>query len=102
MNTIQMNAYGKVNLGLDVVRKREDGYHEVRMVMQTVQLYDKISIEERKQEGIRIETNLSYLPVNESNIAYRAARMLMEEFHVPGGLSIKIEKHIPVAAGMAG
>ena len=102
MNTIQMNAYGKVNLGLDVVRKREDGYHEVRMVMQTVQLYDKISIEERKQEGIRIETNLSYLPVNESNIAYRAARMMMEEFHVPGGLSIKIEKHIPVAAGMAG
>lgn len=102
MNTIQMKAYGKVNLGLDVLRRREDGYHEVRMIMQTVQLYDKITIEERHQEGIELETNLPFLPVNENNIAYRAARMLMEEFHIPGGLSIKIEKHIPVAAGMAG
>lgn len=102
MNTIHMKAYGKVNLGLDVLRRREDGYHEVRMIMQTVQLYDKITIEERHQEGIELETNLPFLPVNENNIAYRAARMLMEEFHIPGGLSIKIEKHIPVAAGMAG
>lgn len=102
MNTIQMKAYGKVNLGLDVLRRREDGYHEVRMIMQTVQLYDKITMEERHREGIELETNLPFLPVNENNIAYRAARMLMEEFHIPGGLNIKIEKHIPVAAGMAG
>ena len=102
MNTIQMKAYGKVNLGLDVVRRRKDGYHEVRMIMQTVQLYDKIMMEERRQKGITLETNLSFLPVNENNIAYKAARMLMEEFHISGGLNIKIEKHIPVAAGMAG
>ena len=102
MNTIQMKAYGKVNLGLDVVRRRKDGYHEVRMIMQTVQLYDKILMEERRQKGITLETNLSFLPVNENNIAYKAARMLMEEFHISGGLNIKIEKHIPVAAGMAG
>ena len=102
MNTIQMKAYGKVNLGLDVVRRRKDGYHEVRMIMQTVQLYDKIMMEERRQTGITLETNLSFLPVNENNIAYKAARMLMEEFHISGGLNIKIEKHIPVAAGMAG
>lgn len=102
MNTIQMKAYGKVNLGLDVIRRRKDGYHEVRMIMQTVQLYDKITMEERRQKGITLETNLSFLPVNENNIAYKAARMLMEEFHIPGGLNIKIEKHIPVAAGMAG
>ena len=102
MNTIQMKAYGKVNLGLDVIRRRKDGYHEVRMIMQTVQLYDKITMEERRQKGITLETNLSFLPVKENNIAYKAARMLMEEFHISGGLNIKIEKHIPVAAGMAG
>ena len=102
MNTIQMKAFGKVNLGLDVIRRRGDGYHEVRMIMQTIQLYDKITIDKARQEGIMLETNLVFLPVNENNIAYKAARMLMEEFHIPGGLSIKIEKHIPVAAGMAG
>ena len=102
MNTIQMKAFGKVNLGLDVVRRREDGYHEVRMVMQTVQLFDRIMLEKKEQPGITLETNLSFLPVNEQNIAYRAAKLLMDEFHIPGGLHIKIEKHIPVAAGMAG
>ena len=102
MNTIQMKAFGKVNLGLDVIRRRGDCYHEVRMIMQTIQLYDKITIDKARQEGIMLETNLAFLPVNENNIAYKAARMLMEEFHIPGGLSIKIEKHIPVAAGMAG
>ena len=82
--------------------RREDGYHEVRMIMQTIQLFDRISIEKKPQEGIWLETNLPFLPVNENNIAYKAARMLMEEFHISGGLHIKIEKHIPVAAGMAG
>ena len=91
MNTIQMKAFGKVNLGLDVIRRRGDGYHEVRMIMQTIQLYDKITIDKARQEGIMLETNLAFLPVNENNIAYKAARMLMEEFHIPGGLSIKIE-----------
>lgn len=102
MDTIQMKAFGKVNLGLDVLRRREDGYHEVRMIMQTIQLFDRISIEKKPQEGIWLETDLPFLPVNENNIAYKAARMLMEEFHISGGLHIKIEKHIPVAAGMAG
>ncbi|MEE1242570.1 MAG: 4-(cytidine 5'-diphospho)-2-C-methyl-D-erythritol kinase, partial [Frisingicoccus sp.] len=80
MNTIQMKAFGKVNLGLDVVRRREDGYHEVRMVMQTVQLFDRIMLEKKEQPGITLETNLSFLPVNDQNIAYRAAKLLMDEF----------------------
>lgn len=101
MNRIQMKALAKVNLGLDVIRRREDGYHEVKMIMQTVRLYDRIMLE-KTQKGISMETNLSFLPVNEQNIAYRAAKMLMEEFHIQGGLHIKIDKHIPVAAGMAG
>lgn len=101
MNRIQMKALAKVNLGLDVIRRREDGYHEVKMIMQTVRLYDRIILE-KTQQGIFMETNLSFLPVNEQNIAYRAAKMLMDEFHIQGGLHIKIDKHIPVAAGMAG
>lgn len=102
MNRIQIKALGKVNLGLDVVRKREDGYHEVRMIMQTVQLFDKVTIEKRKQNNITMKTNLPFLPVNENNIGWKAARMLMDEFNIESGLHIDIEKHIPVAAGMAG
>jgi 4-diphosphocytidyl-2-C-methyl-D-erythritol kinase len=72
------------------------------MIMQTVQLYDKIAVELAKKPGINLETNLSFLPVNSNNIAYKAAQMLVDEFDIPEGLNIRIEKHIPVAAGMAG
>ena len=102
MYTIQMKALAKVNLGLDVIRRREDGYHEVKMIMQTLDLFDHVTLEKRDEAGITLETNLSFLPVDEQNIAYRAAKMLMDEFQIPGGLHIKIEKNIPVAAGMAG
>lgn len=102
MDTIQMKALAKVNLGLDVIRRREDGYHEVKMIMQTLDLFDHVTLEKRDEAGITLETNLSFLPVDEQNIAYRAAKMLMDEFQIPGGLHIKIEKNIPVAAGMAG
>ena len=102
MDTIQMKALAKVNLGLDVIRRREDGYHEVKMIMQTLQLYDRVTLEKRDACGITLETNLPFLPVNDQNIAYRAAKMLMDEFQIESGLHIKIDKHIPVAAGMAG
>ena len=97
-----LKAYGKVNLGLDVVRRREDGYHEVRMIMQTVGIYDRIDLMRRDQPGIGIETNLYYLPDNENNLAYKAARLLMDEFDIKEGVNIRIKKFIPVAAGMAG
>ncbi len=104
---IRVRAHGKINLGLDVVRKREDGYHEVRMIMQQVGLYDGIEILRmgRTSDGerkITIETNLRYLPVNENNLAYKAADLLMEEFGIKDQIHIKIRKLIPVAAGMAG
>lgn len=102
MDTIQMKAFAKVNLGLDVIRRREDGYHEVRMIMQTVQLYDRVRVERCQASGIFLETNLKFLPVNAQNIAYKAAKLLMDEFSIEGGVRIKLEKHIPVAAGMAG
>ena len=102
MKEIRMKALAKINLGLDVVRKREDGYHEVRMIMQTVKLYDQIDIHKMDKPGIRLKTNLQYLPVDENNLAYRAARLLIEEFGIPKGVSIRLRKVIPIAAGMAG
>lgn len=102
MEKIELKALGKINLGLDILGRRPNGYHDVRMVMQTVYLYDKVTLEKKESPGIEIVTNLSFLPVNENNIAYKAAQMLMEEFHLPGGVKIELEKHIPVAAGMAG
>lgn len=101
VNSIWLKAMAKINLGLDVVRKREDGYHELRMVMQMVNLYDKVKLD-KTQAGITVETNLSFLPVNENNIVYKAAKLLMDEFEIKGGIHISLEKHIPVAAGMAG
>ena len=96
---LDLKAYAKINLGLDVVRKREDGYHEVRMIMQTVNLYDRITMERVQEAGIRTETNLSYVPDGEGNLAYRAAKLLMEEYGLTDGVNIKIRKFIPVAAG---
>lgn len=102
MNTIILNAFAKINLGLDVVRKREDNYHEVRMIMQTIRLYDKITIQTIKQDEIQLETNLSFLPTNENNLVYKAAKLLKELYHIKTGVHITLEKHIPVAAGLAG
>lgn len=107
MNYERIRAHGKINLGLDVLRKREDGYHEVRMIMQSVGLYDNIEIvnlgpSATGKAEIDIETNLRYLPNNENNLAYKAALLLMEEFYITAHISIKIRKMIPVAAGMAG
>lgn len=102
MKEIRLKARAKINLGLDVVRKREDGYHEVRMIMQTINLYDKIVLRKQEEAGIRVRTNLSYLPANEDNLVYKAARLLMDEFAVEEGVSIDLNKYIPVAAGMAG
>ena len=101
-NDISLKALAKINLGLDVVRRREDGYHEVRMTMQTIQLYDRLDIKRTQEPGIQIQTNLSFLPVNENNLIYKAAKLLMDEFSITDGVSVKLDKRIPVAAGMAG
>lgn len=102
MRQIDLKALAKINLGLDVLGKRENGYHDVRMVMQSIYLYDNIKIERTEEQGIRLASNLFYLPGDSGNIAYKAAQMLMDEFSLPGGVRITLEKHIPVAAGMAG
>lgn len=99
---MRLRALAKINLGLDVLRRREDGYHELRMIMQTINMYDQLDMEISEEPGIKITTNLPYVPVNESNLVYKAANMLMEEFQIKEGLTVDLQKMIPVAAGMAG
>ena len=102
MDRIELKALGKINLGLDVLGRRENGYHDVRMVMQTLYLYDNVTLIKKEEPGIEIESNLYFLPKDSGNIAWKAANLLMEEFNIPGGIKIILNKYIPVAAGMAG
>ena len=101
MDRITLKARAKVNIGLDILGQREDGYHLVKMVMQTISLHDEVMIRKQKNPGILIKSNLYYLPSNENNIVYKAADMLKEEFGITEGLRFDIKKNIPVAAGMA-
>lgn len=102
MDNISLKALAKINLGLDVVRRRDDGYHEVRMIMQTINLFDRLEIKKIKESAIKIHTNLFFLPVNENNLVYKAAKLLIDEFGIQEGVSVWLTKKIPVAAGMAG
>lgn len=102
MDEISLKALAKINIGLDVLGRREDGYHDVRMVMQTIHLYDRVEIKKTRSPQIRVETNLYYLPVNEDNLVYRAAKLMKDEFHIKEGVRIVLQKFIPVAAGLAG
>ncbi len=96
------NANAKINLGLDVLRRREDGYHEVKMIMQMVDLYDTLTFESREDDEIHIATNSGKLPCDESNLIYKAAMVLFKEVGKKIGVNIYLEKRIPIAAGMAG
>ena len=102
MNQIELKALAKINLGLDVLGRRENGYHDVRMVMQSIYLYDEVKIAKKKEPGITLTTNLKFLPTGDGNIAYKAAQLLMDEFDLKEGVQITLNKHIPVAAGLAG
>lgn len=102
MDSIRLKARAKINLGLDVLGKRPDGYHEVRMVMQTIGIYDRMILTKIPEDDIRITSNLSFLPINENNLIYRAIRLLKDEYGFSGGVDVDLNKFIPVAAGMAG
>ncbi len=101
-DTLQLKAYGKINLGLDVLGKRQDGYHEVKMIMQTVKLFDKLTFRLLQEDTVRITTNLGFLPVNENNLVYKAVQLLKDTYGIKQGMEIHLFKCIPVAAGMAG
>lgn len=94
-------AHAKINISLDVVGKREDGYHLLRMIMQSIELYDEIEIFKIK-EGIEITCNKSFIPTDERNLAYKAAKLFLDKYNIKCGVSINILKNIPVAAGLAG
>lgn len=102
MDRITLKARAKVNIGLDITGVLENGYHLVDMIMQTLQLHDEVTIRKKRETGIEIRSNLRYLPVNENNIVYQAAKMMVDEFQIQDGLRFDIKKEIPVTAGMAG
>ena len=99
-------AYAKLNLSLDVTGRREDGYHDMLMVMQTISVSDRIDLELTEEPGIQAECNFRYVPTDGRNLAVRAAQVYLqavaENQHKTKGVSIRLEKHIPVGAGMAG
>jgi len=102
MNFVNVYANAKINLALDVLGKREDGYHELSSVMQTVGLRDKLSIRKLYTSRIKLNSNAKWLPVDERNLAFKAAQVLLERFPAPYGVLIEIDKKIPISAGLGG
>jgi len=96
-----VKAYGKINISLDIVGKREDGYHLLKMIMQNVDLYDSMSFQ-KCNKGINISCNKPYIPTDEKNLVYKAAKLFMDTYDIDEGVNIYLKKNIPVAAGMAG
>lgn len=102
MKKITIKAPAKINLGLDVIRRKENGYHEVRMIMQTVDICDELTFYERRKAGIEIKVDVNDIPSDHNNLIYKAAAMMIEQEEIEKGVSILLKKRIPVAAGMAG
>lgn len=106
MEKISLQAYAKINLGLDVLRKREDGYHEVKMIMQNISLADTLTLYKCSENVIRLRTDdgaaCPDVPMDEDNLIYKAIGLLKEEFQLREGVEAVLSKQIPVAAGMAG
>lgn len=98
---MQLKAYAKINISLDVVGKREDNYHLLKMIMQTIELYDLITVN-KSEKDINITCNKSYVPKDERNLAYKAAKLFIDTYSIKSGVDIHIEKNIPVTAGLAG
>ena len=102
MDNISLKAYAKVNLSLDILARREDGYHELCMIMQSIGVYDKVNLTKLRQKDIKISSNIKNLCLPENNIVYKAAKLLYERFDIKEGLHINLYKYIPMGAGMAG
>ena len=102
MDSIVLKSFGKINLGLDVVRRRPDGYHEVRMIMQTVGLCDTLVMKKTAGKAVTMRCDLSFLPTDRKNLVYQAVELMKEKYHISSGITVDLKKRIPVAAGMAG
>ena len=101
-DSVKLKAFAKINLGLDVIRRRDDGYHEVRMIMQSIRLFDRITMTRNSSGTIRLSSNLRFLPLKENNLVYQAVKQVREIYSIPDGVDIHLEKHIPISAGLAG
>ena len=101
MNEYHIKAYAKINLGLDVVKRLSNGYHQVKMVMQSIGLWDDLMLR-KTDHGITVTTDSDLLPTDENNLVYKAARIMLEKYNIRSGIHIQLKKHIPIAAGMAG
>lgn len=101
MKQIKLDAYGKINLSLDVLFKREDGYHEINTIMQQIDLKDVLILKET-EKGIIIESNHPKVPLDSTNLVYKVWKLLKERYKVDRGVHVTIEKNIPVASGLAG
>lgn len=99
---LYVKAPAKINLTLDVLSKRPDGYHEVEMIMTTVDLADRVGLESRKDKEIIIHSTNNFVPDDQRNLAYQAAKLLQDTYEINEGVSITIDKQIPIAAGLAG
>ncbi|ERI08776.1 4-(cytidine 5'-diphospho)-2-C-methyl-D-erythritol kinase [Aneurinibacillus aneurinilyticus] len=99
---LMVKAPAKINLTLDVLAKRPDGYHEIEMVMTTIDLADRLTIYPREEDKITLDCTVSYLPLDDRNHVYQAARLVKERFGIKSGVHIHIDKQIPIAAGLAG
>lgn len=99
---IYEKAPAKINLLLDVLRKREDGFHEVEMIMTMVDLADRLEMEELPRDSIMISSQAGYIPLDEKNLAFQAAKLIKDRYDVHKGVYIHLDKKIPVAAGLAG
>ncbi|SHK64701.1 4-diphosphocytidyl-2-C-methyl-D-erythritol kinase [Clostridium cavendishii DSM 21758] len=99
---MRKKAYAKINIALDVIGKREDGYHLLKMVMQTIDLYDEIEVKKNHLKTIKLNCNRKYIPTDDRNLAFKAAKLFKEHFNIQEGVDIYIKKNIPVSAGMAG
>jgi len=102
VESIHIKAHAKINIALDVVGKRADGYHELKTVMQTLRLHDNLHIKKVREKGVRLVCNKDGLPVDERNLAHCAADYMLKAFGLDEGVSIELEKNIPISAGLAG
>ena len=102
MNEILLKARAKINLTLDVINKRNDGYHNIEMIMQNINLYDKVFVKKIDKDFVKLKSNIDWLPSDERNIAYKAANFMKEKYNLKNGIFINLDKRIPIAAGLAG
>jgi len=102
MQKISLSAHAKINLSLDILSKRPDGYHDMRMIMQSIALSDRLTLEKNNTGTIKLDSDLKFLPKNGKNLAERAAELFFEETGISSGVSIRLRKSIPVSAGLAG